>query len=269
MKHERIFLDKSDDRVYIDTYVADDTGFKREAMLVIPGGGYQMVCYWREGEPVALRYFAEGFNTFVLSYRVNGDRYPSQLLDASRAIVYLKDHADELGIDPEKIYACGFSAGGHLAGSLAILHKDREVLDTLGVPMGYNRPRACVLCYPVVTAAHDTHGGSFLSLVGKPVDEFTEDEKKKYSLERNVDSDSAPVFIWHTAEDQAVPPVGSLMLAKEYIDAKIPVALHLYPYGPHGIALGNKITVSDNPDFIQPMAEGWVDESIEWLRSLK
>ncbi len=269
MKHERIYLDPNDKRVYIDSYVADDTGYKREAMIVIPGGGYEMVCFSREGEPVALTYFAEGFNAFVLSYRVDNDRYPSQLLDASRAVIYIKEHADELGVDADKIYACGFSAGGHLAGSLAILHKDREVLSTLGIPEGYNRPRACVLSYPVVSASVNTHAGSFVNLVGKPLSEFSEDDKSKYSLERNVDADSAPVFIWHTAEDKAVPPVGSLMLAKEYLDEDLPVALHLYPYGPHGIALGNEISSAGNPDFIQPMAQSWVKESVEWIRSLK
>lgn len=269
MKHERIFLDPSDDRVYIDTYIAEDKSVTREAMLVIPGGGYGVVCHEREGEPVALAYLARGFNTFVLNYRVGTDRYPDQLIDASRAIVYIKRHAEEFGIDARRVYACGFSAGGHLAGSLAILWNEPRVAEVLGIGGGENRPRACVLSYPVVSAWLMTHTPSVENLIGAPYADIGDEDKDRISLERNVNDACAPLFIWHTAEDEVVPPIGSLTLCAKYIEQGLPVSLHVYPYGPHGLSLADHYCSCNLPQFVQPMAQGWVDESVAWLRSLK
>lgn len=269
MLHDRIYLDPSDDRVYIDTYVVNDKSHLHPAMLVIPGGGYREVCTDREGEPIALAFVARGFNAFVLNYRVGGDRYPAQLVDAGRAVAHIRDNAEKYAIDPEKVYAVGFSAGGHLAGSLAVMHNEPAVLETLGVCEGYNRPNAAILAYPVVSAVvKSTHIGSFERLLGKPVCDATDEELCYLSLERRANDKSAPLFIWHTAQDQAVAPDGSLALAQRYLELSIPCMLHLYPYGPHGVALSNEITLRDNPDVIQHLAEGWVDTAAQWLKTL-
>ena len=120
MRFERIYLNNEDKRSYIDTYVQDGN-VKRDAMLVIPGGGYCGVCSDREGEPIALEFFAKGYNAFVLNYRAGkaGDVYPSQLLDAAAAMIYIREHEEELCINKDRVFAVGFSAGGHLCGSLA------------------------------------------------------------------------------------------------------------------------------------------------------
>ena len=273
MLHERIYLDKGDGMVYIDTYVANDRKRARDAVLVIPGGGYSQVCTDREGEPIALAYVAKGLNAFVLNYRVtSGDEvhpYPAQLIDASRAIVYIKRHASELGIDPERVFAVGFSAGGHLCGSLAILHSDERVLAELGICTGENKPRGAILAYPVVSAFDKgTHRRSFENLAALPFDEISEEQKRELSLECNVTEDSAPLFIWHTAEDTVVSPRGSLMLAESCIDARRPVTLRLYPYGCHGTALANEITRGDYPESVQPMVEEWIDVTYEWMKTV-
>ncbi len=268
MRRERIHLDPTDARVYIDLYVTDDS-VTRPAMLVIPGGGYEMVCHDREGEPIALAFVERGFNAFVLNYRTDGDRYPSQLIDASRAVVYIRDNASTLYCDPDRVYAVGFSAGGHLAGSLAILNADEEVLSTLGIEKGWNRPNAAILAYPVVSAMLQTHVGSFRNLMGGEPHELTGEERSRVSLECNVTQDSAPLFIWHTAEDEMVPTNGSLALASKYISLGLNVMLHLYPYGPHGVALGTAVTEAGNPAWIQPLAEIWVDSAVKWIDTLK
>lgn len=268
MLNERIFLNESDERVWIDTYLHDDKEV-RPAMLVIPGGGYSAVCHEREGKPIALAFYDRGFNAFVLNYRVGpNDHYPSQLIDASSAIVHIKDNAEKFSIDTDRVYALGFSAGGHLCGSLAILHGDEDVLNHLGIERGYNRPRACILCYPVVSCFVETHGSSFEYLLGRPAYDIAAEERSAVSLEFNVSSDSAPVFIWHTAEDELVPTNGSFALAQEYVRKKIPVMFHIYPYGTHGLALANKTTECGNPLWVQPLAEGWVDTAIEWFKTL-
>ena len=87
----------------------------RPAIVVIPGGGY-LYCSPREGEPVALAYAARGFHAFILRYSVGWDAADfSPLNEVSWAIGYIREHAAQWHIDPDKIAACGFSAGGHLA----------------------------------------------------------------------------------------------------------------------------------------------------------
>lgn len=265
---DRIFLDPLHPEVYIDCYVPEGA-CNLPAMLVIPGGGYSMVCESREGGPIARAYLKHGFCAFVLNYRVGAAaKYPAPQLDASRAILHIRENAAKYGIDPTRVYAVGFSAGGHLAGSLAILYKDKAIVDALGIEVGANRPDGCVLSYPVVSALMNTHLGSFVNLLGKEFELLSEEEKHRVSLEANADADSAPLFIWHTAEDKSVPPCGSLALCRRYIELGLPVSLHLYPYGPHGIGLATEETCADNPAFIQPLAAEWVDSSVAWIKSL-
>lgn len=270
MIFERIALNVSSREIYLDAYVADMRNFARDAVLIFPGGAYHMVCDDREGEPIALAYLARGINAFVLHYSVGEEyRYPSHLTEASSALVYLKEHADELGINKDRIFAVGFSAGGHLAGSLAILHKNPEVLKALGIKSGENRPCGAILSYPVVSAMCKTHEESFSYLGGKDFDELSEDDRRSLSLECNVDGDSAPAFIWHTAEDEAVPVLGSLRLAEAYYNAGRPFTLRVYPYGVHGIALANEITAGENGEWIVPLATEWLDASVEWMKTVK
>ena len=268
MLHRRIYLDPGDEELWLDIYVSSDTAADappRSAVLIFPGGGYHG-CSPREAEPIALAFVSRGINAFVLNYRTCAPRYvyPRQLLDASMAIVHIRQNAEEYGIDPTRVAVVGFSAGGHLAGSLALMHGREEVLSTLGIGEGDNRPDAAVLCYPVVTAYPPTHEGSFKNLLGKPFDELTDAERESFSLERHVDDNSPPMFIWHTATDKGVPARGSLLLAESCLEHNIPVTLRLYPTGPHGLALANRITMGA-PTQVNPIAARWVDEAVEFL----
>ncbi len=242
----------------------------KDAVLIFPGGGYAALSTDREGVAIANAYFERGLNAFVLHYAVGKEyKYPSHLTDASFAITYIKSHSEEFGIDPERIFTVGFSAGGHLSGSMAILHKDPEVLSYLGINKGENKPCGSILAYPVVSAKVNTHRGSFERLAGKPFSEITDAERDRLSLEANVDEDSAPIFIWHTSEDPAVPMLGSLRLTEAYYSIGRAVTLHVYPYGVHGIALANEETSCGNANWVQPLAEGWVDESVRWIKAVK
>lgn len=270
MIQERIVLSE-DSRAYLDTYVSfDHLKNPRRAILILPGGGYHGVSP-REGEPIALAFLARGYNAFVLQYRVGeeGDVYPKQLLDASRAILHIRENAEKYCVDPHRITVLGFSAGGHLAGSLAYMHGEPEILEALGIEEGANRPDSAVLCYPVVTALHKTHEGSFKNLLGKPYSELTDEERHKFSLEERATENAPPTFIWHTARDKGVPPIGSLRLTEKLIDLGVTVTARIYPYGGHGISLANEITASEIPGgHIQPIAEKWIGEVDEWLRTL-
>ncbi len=269
MVHERIYLSEADDRVFIDTYITN-LGENKDAMLVIPGGGYNDVCTEREGEPVALEFVSRGYNAFVLNYRVarKGDVFPKQLLDAASAMVYIRNNAGRFKINPNRVFAVGFSAGGHLCGSLATMFDYPEVKEVFGDDFIKVRPTGAILSYPVVTMYGPTHTDSFVKLLGKSESDFTDQERERYSLERIVKDDTAPMFVWHTVEDTLVPINGSLKLAMALVENNVCHRMSVFPYGPHGVVLSNKITETGNPEYVQPFAEPWVDQAVEWMHTL-
>lgn len=271
MKHERIYFYPEDSEVYIDTYIADERrGEPRDAMLIFPGGGYAFVCSDREGEPIALNYLAEGVNAFVVKYSIGESAvFPRQLLDAARAFLCVKENAEAFHINPDRIFVCGFSAGGHLAGSLATLHNYAEEL--LSLPGDACKPCGAVLSYPVVSAYEPTHTHSFENLYKKKYDELTEEQKDLVSLEKNVNIDTPPMFIWHTSEDKTVHPIGSINLAGAFCLFERAVTLHIYPYGKHGAAMANELTSIGQDARFEPIPEaiGWLSDSVCWIRSIK
>lgn len=269
MLNDKIYLDPSDDRVCLETFVSSNSDDSlRDAMIVLPGGGYSNLSS-REAESIALAYLARGYNSFLLSYRVGceGDTYPKQLIDVSRAIIHVRENSEKYGINPNRVFVVGFSAGGHLAGAVGLMSDERIVLDTLGIKPGENKPNGIILAYPVVTAMAPTHQGSFIRLTGKAFCDISEDERKFHSLELRVDENAPPAFIWHTAQDTVVPPYGSMHLAEKYVEFGRPITFTLYPYGQHGLALANKIT-SRVPEQNDAMIEVWVDNSVKWLETI-
>lgn len=276
MLYEIISLTKDRPDVTLGCYVcAKDPELKisaRPAVIVCPGGGYQMLAA-REAEPVVRRFFGEGFNTYLLRYTVSGVGGAAAnftpLTDAALAIQYVREHAQEHGTDPHHIYILGFSAGGHLAASAGVLWNHEAVRQALGIdrglaPEGINRPDGMILCYPVITTGAYTHKGSTERLCGK-VDP-TEEEKLPFSLERHVDDTTPPAFIWHTAPDTTVPVENSLLMMLSLSAHKIPFEAHVYPFGPHGSALCNEETYSGMPNILIPHADNWSQLAIRWLR---
>ena len=216
----------------------------------------------------ALAYLARGVNAYVLNYRcAKEDVFPMHLEYAARAIKWIKDNGASHNTNPERIFVSGFSAGGHLAATLTTKYTFIE--EKLGFEKDEAKPKGAVLCYPVITAIGPCHKGSFSSLLNKPFEEITEEEKIFHSAENHVNTETPPAFIWHTSEDGGVPVHSSLKLALAYADAKVPFSLHVYPYGPHGIALATEYSNPDGPGRVQPMAEAWLEDSIEWMKSIK
>lgn len=268
MIFERIPLSDSNPDVYLETFVADRVGeYKRSALLVIPGGAYSCVCADREGDPIAEAFMPHGYNAFVLHYTVGRrDKFPCQLIEAARAIKHIKDNAERYNIDPERMFVVGFSAGGHLAASTGVLWKLPEVYESVEMPRGYNKPRGVMLIYPVISARLERHLGSFRNLWCS--DELTEEQKAISSIDENVDKDSAPAFIMHTADDEAVDIRNALLLAKAYSGAGVPFEMHIYPHAPHGIALANSLTDRGNHDFNNERIAEWVRLAAGWADEL-
>ena len=270
MIYKRIFLDDNKCDVYLDVYAADNnTDFIRKAILVIPGGGYGCVCSAREGEPIGMAFMPHGFNAFVLNYSVARSRtYPSQLIEASLAMKHIKDNADEYGIDPDMVFVAGFSAGGHLAATLGTQWHIKEVYDAIDMPYGYNKPRGMILGYPVITGFPENgcHAGSFNNLWG--TDEPTVEMLQKTSLEIHVDERTCPAFLLHTSNDAVVPVNNSLLFAQSLAKAGQKFELHIFPDAPHGIALGNKITMVGEEKFDNPDIARWIEMAAHWTENL-
>ena len=265
MIYKKVYLRENDPDIFLEVLVADKIpGYTRKALLVIPGGGYGGVCSDREGEPIAMAFMPYGFNGFVLHYSVAGKRYyPAQLIEASLAIKHIKDNAEEYGIDPEKVFTVGFSAGGHLSGCVATMWHKKEIYDEVDMPYGYNKPAGSMLIYPVVSGVKEfSHIGSFKNLLG--VDAPEEDKKTEVSVEINVDEKTAPMFIVHTSNDQVVDIRHSLCLADALAKAGHTFELHIYPDAPHGVALGNDITRCGCEKWSQKEIARWVEAAADW-----
>ncbi len=231
----------------------------RPAVLVCPGGGYEF-CSEREAEPIALQFMADGIPAFVLDYSIApANCYPEPQNDVFSAIKLIRENAKGWGIDPNKIAVCGFSAGGHLAASAAVLW-DEEPFKT---PDGSNKPNAAILCYPVISSVKGVaHEGSF--------DALCRDDKKlreEMSLEKRVSEKTPPCFLWHTFEDAAVPVENSLLFALALKKAGVSCEMHIFPKGNHGLSLANSDTAPNN-DMIVPRVQDWVKLAILWINDL-
>ena len=213
-------------------------GEKKPAVILCPGGGYTHIGV-KEGEPVARWLNSLGIQVFRLEYRFRPYTHEAVIGDIKRAVRLVRARAAEFGTDPERIGVMGFSAGGHLVGSACIYFDEPfEKLDAIDEVSG--RPDAAVLCYSVLAAEPEADTDPvFRSLLG---DQYSPELVDKYALDRHVRPDMPPVFMWHTLEDPVVPVYNSLRMAQALHDAGVPVELHLYPYGLHGMGLAEERT---------------------------
>ena len=250
------------------SYMHDEDSAPRAAVVVCPGGGYSMVCFDYEGIDIAKHYYNAGFNTFILEYYTGDDIHNLEpTIQVALAVKYVREHAAEYNVDPNKIITCGFSAGGHLAGSAGILWNIPEVKEALGdAPEGINRPNGMILSYPVVTAGEHAHRGSFVNLTKN--ENYGDAEINKFSLEKNVDSTTPPLFIWHTANDACVPVENTLLLVGAYVENGRPFEAHIYPNGPHGMALATPENHPEWPEAQDAHVATWADLSVMWIKDM-
>ena len=231
----------------------------RPAILILPGGGYAW-CSKREADPVAMQFLQAGYNVFTLYYTCRSDEtVPAlrwqPLIDAAGAILHIRRNAEQFGTDPAKIAICGFSAGGHLAASTAILWDAEPVQTALGIHGTEARPDAVVLGYPVITAGEYRHDGSIVNLCGDDAD-----LRATMSLENQVRDGLPPFFVWHTVEDPSVPVQNSLMLAGALTAHKVPLELHLFAHDGHGTSTCTREVNTPNKH-----NSAWVALCTDWL----
>ena len=212
---------------------------KRDCVLVVPGGGYCMCCS-HEGELPAMEFFNRGMNAFVLSYTtditMSVPLKKQPLEDISRAVRYIRKKAADVGQEIGNLFICGFSAGAHVCGSLAV-HFD-DVTDKDPEFNKYsNRPDGVILSYPVITTGEYTHKDSVRALLGENP---TQKELDYFSLEKQVKENTPPCFIWQTQEDALVPVENSYLFAMALRKKNVPFAHYVFPNGYHGLTIANK-----------------------------
>lgn len=228
---------------------------KMPAILVLPGGGYSYTSS-REGEPIAMEFYARGYSAFVLEYTCAPAKFPTALREAVLAMDYIRKHAAQWDIDPQKVAAIGFSAGGHLCGTLGTMYDCSEVSDLVTGTQA--RPDGIALCYPVAVSWGNTHAASFVNLAGD--DQALRD---RLSLDKLVRTDMPPVFLWHTRTDFTVPVRNSLVLSVALDEAEVPFAMHIYGKGRHGLSLPDARTHPANelPEASSDL-KYWIDECV-------
>lgn len=159
-----------------------------------------------------------------------------------RAVRHIRGNAAELRVQGGRIACCGFSAGAHLVGSLAVHYGDSELLEEPCQEVS-NRPDAVLLCYPVITSGEKAHRDSFNLLFGENA---SEEQLAWASLEKHVTKDTPPAFLWQTLTDELVPVENSILYVKACRAAGVPCELHLFMEGGHGMSLANEDWADNN-----------------------
>mgnify|MGYP001278402335 CR=1 FL=1 len=233
---------------YIPTHKTSDL-----AVIILPGGGYCARAPY-EGAAYAEFLNEHGIAAFVCQYRVYPHQFPLPLIDARRAIRYVRYHAARFEISKKKIYIMGSSAGGHLAALASTYGASLPGERIDAVDQEAFRPNGQILCYPVIKllGKNVAHLDSGKSLLGDRQAELGEE----LSPDLMADENTPKAFIWHTFDDEVVSVINSLDYARRLRQMHVDVEMHLYPNGCHGLGLAQ-----NNPHVAQ-----WTDSLLRWLR---
>ena len=227
------------------------------AVIICPGGGYGILAAGHEGADVAKVFNDAGVTAFVLRYRLPNDECMIHkeyvpLMDAQQAIYFVRSHARQYHIDPNKIGIMGFSAGGHVA-STAGTHFEPVLKELASENV---RPDFMMLIYPVISFNEEIgHIGSRDNLLGKDPDKQL---VHLFSNEEQVTPRTPPTFLVHASDDDGVNPENSIRFYQALLKNKVPAELHLYEKGGHGFGLHNTTTRED-----------WFKSCIDWMKANK
>lgn len=210
-------------RPTLTVYQAKTDNVSGAGVVVCPGGGYGGLAIEKEGHEVARWFASQGVTAGVLKYRCGGgpNQHPVPMQDARQAVKLMRDHAERWNVKVDMVGILGFSAGGHLASTIAT---DPET--------GLN---FAALIYPVITMADEvTHRGSKRNLLG---DSPSDGLVKQMSRDELVTADTCPTFLVHSGDDGAVPVANSLRYYAACVEKGVPAEMHLFPTGGHGFGM--------------------------------
>jgi len=232
------------EKVSIPSYqyfrVASDNT-KKPCVIICPGGGYAILAAGHEGSDLANYFNSIGVNAIVLKYRIPNaenqiDKSIAPLQDAQQAMLLARTNAENWGIDKNKIGVMGFSAGGHLAASLATHYNDVKIENPSKISL---RPDFQLLIYPVISFGPEGHEGSRINLIGNANDAKTVKAIDYFSNEKQITKVTPPAFLVHSKDDDAVPVAGAIHYYDNLIAHKVPAEIYLYEKGGHGYGMKN------------------------------
>ncbi|MDR2822851.1 MAG: alpha/beta hydrolase [Acholeplasmatales bacterium] len=217
----------------INEYIIGDANHRLPTILVVPGGGYVRKSD-AEGEPFAKWLNDNGYNAFVLNYRVFPYNYPVPLIDIIRAIKYIKYYSAQFGVDVNNIGVMGFSAGAHLCSLLGetvkidSFYKTNDKIDEMTFDVSF-----CILCYPVISMEKKyRHEGSYKAFLPNIKSNYY---INKLSTYKHIGANFPKTFIWHTKEDNSVPYYNSVLFVDRLKELGIYHEFYLYEKGAHGL----------------------------------
>ena len=242
-----------------------------QMVIVCPGGGYSIVSSYNEGVYVAEWLAERGIAAAIVKYRLPNGHWEVPLADIQNTFRYCRENAGKWGVS--QIGVMGFSAGGHLAVTTSLMYADAAT-----------RPDFSVFIYPVVTfdttvthmGTHDQLIGKENSFTGRNGKTWKEWDKakrlynmleKRYSLENQVSSDNAPVFMALCSDDTTVPAENSIRLYRSLLSCKVPVEMHIYPYGGHGWGFSAEKYVGEGNDGFSYARDEFYDSLARWLEA--
>ncbi len=243
------------DKPSLTLYPVSGSGKVPTGVVVCPGGSYLNLAMDHEGKQVAEWLNGLGISAFVLKYRLGPKyHYPVELWDAQRAIRYVRAHAADFGIQPDRIGVWGFSAGGHLASTTGTHFDTGDPKGDDPVDKESCRPDFMILAYPVITFLEPyAHLGSLHALLGeKPDPELV----RFLSNELQVTPKTPPTFLFHTSDDPVVPVQNSVQFYLALRQAGVPAEMHIYLHGHHGVGLAQS----------DPVLRTWPDRLSDWLK---
>jgi len=240
----------------LSIFLPKKTKLNKAAVIIFPGGGYQHLAIDKEGTKVAEWFNSLGIAAIVVKYRLPSDKIMKNknigpLQDAQEAVRYVRQNASKYNIDANKIGILGFSAGGHLASTLAT-HYDDKIYESSSKVSA--RPDFSLLIYPVISMQNDiTHKGSQISLLGENPSQELRDS---FSNEKRINAQTPPTFLVHATDDTTVLPENSINFYLALKNNGVPAELHIYEKGGHGFGLGVKDT-----------SKYWTRDCEEWLKN--
>lgn len=224
------------------------------AVIICPGGGYQVLAAKHEGSDEAQEFVKQGIAAFVLKYRIPDDatmpgKEIGPLQDAQQAIKTVREHASGWNINPKQIGIMGFSAGGHLASTAGTHYTKAFIANPNNTSL---RPDFMILIYPVISFQDSlAHMGSRENLIGKNA---SKEKVDLYSNERQVTGDTPPAFLLHATDDDVVKVENSIAFYEALVQHKVPAELHIYQSGGHGFGMN-----------LPKRKDQWMETCLSWM----
>jgi acetyl esterase/lipase len=218
----------------LTVYLPAKTKTAHSAVVLFPGGGYQLLAWEYDGTRTAQALVDHGGAVILVKYRMPSDatmqdKSIGPLQDGQQALRMAREHAVEWEIDPDKVGVMGLSAGGHLASTVGTHFNKAYIENPENVDL---RPTFMVLVFPVITMRKElTHMGSRRALLGE---DPNEGQVKLFSNEEQVTDQTPPTLLLHATDDTLVDVENSVLFYEALHRYKVPTEAIFFPSGNHG-----------------------------------